>query len=77
MLLMLYSALKIYFFQMFIFFLSKKIATFKKSYETGINKLFFSSEEKFYLKKEKMCVVVEHVHVGTGFWITKSRILIN
>ena len=34
-------------------FLSKKIATFKKSYEIGINKLFFLSEEKYSLKKEK------------------------
>ena len=34
-------------------FLSKKVATFKKSYEIGINKLFFSSEEKYSLKKEK------------------------
>ena len=34
-------------------FLSKKVATFKKSYETGINKLIFSSEEKYSLKKEK------------------------
>ena len=34
-------------------FLSKKILTFKKSYEIGINKLFFSSEEKHTLKKEK------------------------
>ena len=34
-------------------FLSKKISTFKKLYEIGINKLFFSSEEKYYLKKEK------------------------
>ena len=58
-------------------FSSKKIATFKKSYETGINKLFFSSEEKFSLKKEKVCVVAEHVHVGTSFWIMKSWILIN
>ena len=58
-------------------FLSKKIATFKKSYETGINKLFFSSEEKVFLKKEKVCVVAEHVHVGTSFWIMKSWILIN
>ena len=32
-------------------FLSKKIATFKKLYETGINKLFFSSEEKFWKRK--------------------------
>ena len=28
-------------------------ATFKKSYKIGINKLFFSSEEKYSLKKEK------------------------
>ena len=34
-------------------FLSKKISTFKKSYEIGINKLFFSSEQKYTLKKEK------------------------
>ena len=34
-------------------FLSKKIAVFEKSYEIGINKLFFSSEEKYSLKKEK------------------------
>ena len=34
-------------------FLSKKIAVFEKSYETGINKLLFSSEEKYSLKKEK------------------------
>ena len=34
-------------------FLSKKIATFKKSYEIGINKLFFSCEEKYSLKKQK------------------------
>ena len=34
-------------------FLSKKIATFKKLYEIGISKLFFSSEEKYSLKKEK------------------------
>ena len=58
-------------------FLSRKIATFKKSYEAGISKLFFSSEEEFYLKIEKMCVVAEHVHVETTFWITKSWILIN
>ena len=34
-------------------FSSKKIAVFEKSYEIGINKLFFSSEEKYSLKKEK------------------------
>ena len=34
-------------------FLSKNIATFKKSYEIGKNKLFFSSNEKYSLKKEK------------------------
>ena len=43
MLLMLCSALKLYCFQMF-----------KKSYEVGINKLFFSREEKYSLKKETM-----------------------
>ena len=34
-------------------FLAKKVATFKKSNETGINKLFFSSEGKYSVKKEK------------------------
>ena len=43
LLLMLCSALKLYCFQMF-----------KKSYEVGINKLFFSREEKYSFKKETM-----------------------
>ena len=46
------SAVKMYFFSNVYDFLSKKISTFKKLYEIGINKLLFSSEEK-YLKKEK------------------------
>ena len=50
MLLMLCSALKILISNVYAF-LSKKIATFEKSYEIGINKLFFSSEEKYSLKK--------------------------
>ena len=47
------SAVKMYFFSNVYDFLSKKISTFKKLYEIGINKLFFSSEEKYYRKKEK------------------------
>ena len=53
-------------------FLSKKIATFKKSYETGINKLFFSNEEKHSLKKKNMrgrrtCWVKTGRTSGTSF----------
>ena len=63
-------------------FLPRRIATFNKLYETGTNRLLFSSEEKYSHKK--MCVAVEHVRWkndklvlgGTSFWITKSWILI-
>ena len=47
-----FSSKNVLFLNVYIF-LSKKIAAFKKSYETGINKLFFSSEEKYSLKKER------------------------
>ena len=64
-------------------FLSKKIATFKKSYEIGIKKVSFSSEENYSLKKEKISVTVQHVGGkkdklvpgGTSFCIRKSWIL--
>ena len=36
-------------------FLSKKIATFKKSYEIGMNKLFFQVRRNILLKKKNMC----------------------
>ena len=52
MLLMLCSALKIYLFFKYSF-LARKSTTFKKSYEIGISKVFFSSKEKDSLKKEK------------------------
>ena len=75
MLLMLCSALKMYCFQLFMLFCQRKLQLSRNLMRLELKSCSFQVKKNF--EKEKVCVVAEHVHVGTSFWIMKSWILIN